>query len=260
MLVKSKLFKKKIICGSEIEYNHISNDNNDSPTIVFLHEGLGSISTWKTFPGLVAEATNCSVFVYSRHGYGGSSFTKRKFDKSYMHFEALEILPAVLDNFEIKKPILYGHSDGASIALIYAGGMNTRVPAIILEAPHVFVENISIKGIRTAKSSFEVGNLKNSLAKHHANPRKTFENWSEVWLSPEFLSWDITDYLENIYCPLLLIQGTEDAYGTLKQLESIEKNVNSSSKRLILEKMGHSPHKEAAHRVLLAIKNFISQL
>jgi len=260
MLIKSKLFKTEIISGGEIEYKYISSHNKDSPTIVFLHEGLGSISTWKTFPTLVAEATNCSVFVYSRHGYGGSSFTKRKFDKSYMHHEALEILPAILDNFEIKRPILYGHSDGASIALIHAGAMDTEVSAIIAEAPHVFVENISIEGIRTAKSAFEVGNLKNSLTKHHANPDKTFQNWSNAWLNPKFLRWEIKDYLKNIHCPLLLIQGTEDAYGTLKQLESIEENVNGSFKKLVLEKTGHSPHKEASRQVLLAIKNFISQL
>ena len=258
--MKSRPFQITTILGGEIEYNYIASSIDDAATIVLLHEGLGSLSTWKNFPDLVHHKTGCAVLAYSRHGYGHSTFGKTAFDICYMHQEALEVLPKLLDDLEITYPILYGHSDGASIALIHTGGLKRAVRAIILEAPHVFVESISINGIKAAKKAFDNGPLKSSLTKHHADPDSSFANWSNAWLNPDFLDWNIESYLENIKCPALLIQGRNDAYGTLRQIDAIETGVRGKCDKIVLDDIGHSPHREATGDVLNTINNFILKL
>ena len=247
------------IADARIEYSFYEVKRPDAPTIIMLHEGLGALSLWRDLPRKLSNLINCSVFVYSRHGYGQSDFINSEFDANYMHKEALYILPQILRHFDISNPILYGHSDGASIALIHASSANTEITGLILEAPHVFVEEISLDGLKGAKKAFEQGRLKAGLAKHHREPEMIFRCWNNIWLSPEFLTWNIVSCLSNIQCPALLIQGETDAFGTLSQLDTIEKNVSGICKKKILPNTGHSPHRENPKLVLRSIQQFISK-
>jgi pimeloyl-ACP methyl ester carboxylesterase len=247
------------IADGRIEYSFYEVKRPAAPTIVMLHEGLGALSLWRDLPRKLSNLVNCSVFVYSRHGYGQSDFINSKFNVKYMHKEALNILPKILNHFDISNPILYGHSDGASIALIHASSADTGIMGLILEAPHVFVEEISLNGLKDAKKAFEQGGLKAGLAKHHREPEMIFRCWNNIWLSPEFLTWNIVSCLSNIQCPALLIQGETDAYGTLSQLDTIEKNVSGICKKKILPNTGHSPHRENPKLVLRSIQQFISK-
>ena len=248
------------IADAGIEYSFYEVKRPATPTIVMLHEGLGALSLWRDIPRKLSSLINCSVFVYSRHGYGQSDFINSEFDAKYMHKEALYILPQVLNHFDISNPILYGHSDGASIALIHASSADTEIMGLILEAPHVFVEEISLDGLKGAKKAFEEGGLKASLAKHHRKPEMIFRCWNNIWLSPEFLTWNIVSCLSKIKCPALLIQGETDAYGTLSQIDTIEKNLSGSSEKKILPHVGHSPHRENPELVLRSIQQFISKI
>ena len=247
------------IADGRIEYSFYEVKRPAAPTIVMLHEGLGALSLWRDLPRKLSNLVNCSVFVYSRHGYGQSDFINSKFNVKYMHKEALKILPKILNHFDISNPILYGHSDGASIALIHASLADTEIMGLILEAPHVFVEEISLDGLKGAKKAFEHGGLKAGLAKHHREPEMIFRCWNNIWLSPEFLTWNIVSCLSNIQCPALLIQGETDAYGTLSQLDTIEKNVSGICEKKILPNIGHSPHRENPKLVLRSIQQFISK-
>lgn len=247
------------IANGRIEYSFYEVKRPTAPTIVMLHEGLGALSLWRDLPRKLSNLINCSVFVYSRHGYGQSDFINSKFNAKYMHKEALNILPKILNHFDISNPILYGHSDGASIALIHASSADTGIMGLILEAPHVFVEEISLNGLKDAKKAFEQGGLKAGLAKHHREPEMIFRCWNNIWLSPEFLTWNIVSCLSNIQCPALLIQGETVAYGTLSQLDTIEKNVSGICKKKILPNTGHSPHRENPKLVLRSIQQFISK-
>ena len=247
------------IADGRIEYSFYEVKRPAAPTIVMLHEGLGALSLWRDLPRKLSNLVNCSVFVYSRHGYGQSDFINSKFNAKYMHKEALNILPKILNHFDISNPILYGHSDGASIALIHASSADTGIMGLILEAPHVFVEEISLNGLKDAKKAFEQGGLKAGLAKHHREPEMIFRCWNNIWLSPEFLTWNIVSSLSNIQCPALLIQGETDAYGTLSQLDTIEKNVSGICEKKILPNVGHSPHRENPRLVLRSIQQFISK-
>ena len=247
------------ILGGVLEYIYIPG-KKDLPTLVMLHEGLGSISTWKEFPKQVSNTIQNPILLYSRHGYGSSNFIKQRFCNSYMHDEALNVLPALISRLKISRAILYGHSDGASIAAIFAGSRpTTTIEGVVLEAPHVFVEEISIEGIKMAKLAFENGKLRRGLKKHHDDPDRTFKNWSEAWLEPNFLNWNIQDYVKNISAPVLLIQGGNDAYGSLKQLDAIESDLKVKCSRIVLEGIGHSPHKEEPASVLHALKIFIKE-
>ena len=247
------------IADGRIEYSFYEVKRPTAPTIVMLHEGLGALSLWRDLPRKLSNLINCSVFVYSRHGYGQSDFINSKFNAKYMHKEALNILPKILNHFDISNPILYGHSDGASIALIHASSADTGIMGLILEAPHVFVEEISLNGLKDAKKAFEQGGLKAGLAKHHREPEMIFRCWNNIWLSPEFLTWNIVSCLSNIQCPALLIQGETDAHATLSQLDTMEKNVSGICKKKILPNTGHSPHRENPKLVLRSIQQFISK-
>jgi pimeloyl-ACP methyl ester carboxylesterase len=224
---------------------------------VFLHEGLGSAGLWRDFPGRVAEAVGRpTTLVYSRLGYGRSAPVALPRPVSYMHDEALEALPSLLDETGIDRPVLVGHSDGASIALIHAGA-GFPVDALVLLAPHVFVEDRSIAGIEAATVAYEEGDLRRRLARHHDDVDGAFRGWNDVWLSPSFRSWDITGVLPAITCPVLVVQEQDDPYGTLAQVDAIERGVSGPVERLVLPGTGHSPHLDHPDAVIAAIMSVL---
>jgi len=206
--------------GHSLTYEWLAGDAA-KPTLVFLHEGLGSIRQWRDFPARVAQATGCRALVYDRYGYGQSDVLQEKRRAvRFMHDEALGTLPDLLSKLKIKTPILVGHSDGASISLIYAGAHPVRGVAVM--APHVFIEKICIDSISKIRNGFEESGLPERLGRYHRDVRKTFYGWADVWLDPEFERWDIRDdFLPRISAPLLAIQGQDDEYGTLAQLDEI---------------------------------------
>ena len=246
--------------GHRLEYEWIEGSNSDKPALVFLHEGLGSIRQWRDFPLRVAKATGCPALVYSRYGYGHSDvLAEPRRSVRFMHEEALEALPAVLAETGIRAPILVGHSDGASIALIYAGAGNP-VRALALMAPHVFVEEVCIRSIEQARRDFETTDLPQRLGKYHRDPRRSFYLWNDVWLDPEFLDWNIEEYLPGVTCPVLAIQGREDAYGTMAQPRAIALKVRGPCELVELERCGHSPFRDQPEATLDAVSRFVAGL
>lgn len=246
--------------GHSLEYHLHPGCQPDRPTLVMLHEGLGSVAMWRDFPARVAEATGCRVLVYSRYGYGESDVLEKPFTVRYMHDEALRVLPELLDALEIDKPVLLGHSDGGSIALIHAGGARRSLAGLILMAPHVFVEDLSVASIAQAKVVFETTDLCQKLAKYHRDPAKTFWGWNDIWLHPDFRAWNIEEYLPGIACPVLAIQGKDDEYGTPAQVEAIRRQVSAEVEVLMLDGCGHSPHKDQPQATLAAIQRFVAGL
>lgn len=247
------------VLDHDLEVRAIPASRPGRPAIVFLHEGIGSVSMWRDYPDRVARATGCAAFVYSRYGYGQSDVLaepRRPLD--YMNAEALEVLPALLAALGVERPVLYGHSDGASIALMYAGRFPAR--AIIVEAPHVFVEDESIAGIVAAKQAFESTDLPQRLARHHRDPARTFRGWNDAWLDPGFRGWNIEAFLPGIACPVLAIQGWQDNYGTMAQLDAIARQVGGDCETLRLPECGHSPHRDRTADVLAAVSAFIDKL
>ena len=227
------------------------------PALVLLHEGLGSVGLWRDFPADLAGATGARVVAYSRFGHGASDPPSRPRTARFMHEEALEVLPALLHALQIEDPILVGHSDGASIALIHAA--RHRVRGVVAIAPHVFVEELGLAEIRKARTAFETADLRERMARHHRDPDAAFHGWNDVWLHPDFPRWSIEDDLADVACPLLLIQGTEDQYGTLEQLDRIEAAVAGPVERLHLA-CRHAPHLEAPEATLAATAGFIGHL
>lgn len=224
------------------------------PAVVLLHEGLGSVGLWRDFPAQLADATGARLVAYSRFGHGASDPSPRPRTPRFMHEEALEVLPALLDALGVEDPILVGHSDGASIALIHAASHPVR--AVVATAPHVFVEELGLDEIRKARTAYETGGLRERMARHHRDPDAAFYGWNDVWLHPDFPRWSIEDVLPEIDCPLLLIQGTEDQYGTMEQLDRIEAAVAGPVERLHLA-CRHAPHLEAPEETLAATAGFI---
>ena len=229
-----------------------------APTLVFLHEGLGSVALWKDFPARVAAATGCPVLVYSRAGYGRSSPAALPRAPDYMHVEALTVLPALLDRLGIADPILVGHSDGASIALLHAGSGKRPVRALVALAPHVFVEDISIASIDEVRRQYETTDLREKLARRHADPDAAFRGWNDIWLAPAFRSWNIEACLPGVRCPLLLIQGRDDEYGSAAQLDAIERQVGGKVARIELADCRHWPHRDQPEATLAAIADFVA--
>lgn len=230
----------------------------DLPWLVFLHEGLGSVELWRDFPTRVAHATGHRGLVYSREGHGWSTPITRPRGPAFMHREALEVLPDLLASASIHTPILVGHSDGASIALIYASRHPVR--GVVALAPHVFVEPESLAGIRAALEAFETTDLAERMTKYHHDPDSTFHGWYDTWVSPEFRDWSIESYLPDIDAPLLLIQGEDDQYGTVSQLEAIESSVGGLAQRLWLPGCGHSPHLDRPEKVIETVASFLKRL
>jgi pimeloyl-ACP methyl ester carboxylesterase len=244
--------------GHRLEVERIDGDAG-RPTLVFLHEGLGSVSMWREFPAWAAAATDCPAVVYSRYGYGRSDVLEAPFAVDYMHREALETLPQLLDKLGIERPLLVGHSDGASIALVYAGSRAGPSGLVVL-APHVFVEDISVKSIAEAKVAFETTDLPEKLARHHTDVRKSFYGWNNVWLHPNFRRWNIEAFLPRIRCPVLAIQGEADEYGTMAQVEAIARQVAGPCEIVRLDACGHSPHRDRPGETLAAISRFVAAL
>jgi pimeloyl-ACP methyl ester carboxylesterase len=229
------------------------------PALVMLHEGLGSVSLWRDFPQRLAARTRCSVVAYSRYGYGRSEVFAEPREPDYMHHEGEVVLPALLAALEIERPVLFGHSDGASIALICAASQPELVRALVLEAPHVFVEEISVRSIAAAKTAYATSDLPAKLARHHADADATFSGWNEIWLDPRFRDWNIESYADRVHCPVLMIQGNADEYGTTAQLDAIALRV-LRSETLLVPGAGHSPHRDAPELVIERIASFVDSL
>jgi pimeloyl-ACP methyl ester carboxylesterase len=245
--------------GRRLEYESIEGEPG-KPVLVFLHEGLGSIRQWRDFPARLAQATGCPALVYNRYGYGDSEvLAEPRRSTRFMHEEALESLPAVLAARGIESPVLVGHSDGASIALIHAGAGHA-VRGLALMAPHVFVEDVCIRSIEEAKRQFETTDLPARLGKYHRDARKTFYLWNDVWLDPEFGSWNIEEYLPGIRCPVIALQGYDDPYGTMAQLDVLARRVGGRCELVKLENCGHSPFRDQADASLKALAGFIGSL
>jgi pimeloyl-ACP methyl ester carboxylesterase len=246
------------IANHQLEYAWFGPRPDAAPTLVFLHEGLGCVELWKDFPERVRAATGCGVLVFSRAGYGKSDPVTLPRPVTFMHHEALIVLPQVLDAFAVRQAILIGHSDGGSIALIHAGGVgDPRVKALILLAPHVFVEEPGLESIRQIGKEYRHGNLRQRLERYHgANVDCAFNGWNDVWLNPEFRSWNIEEYLPQINVPILLVQGEDDQYGTAAQVKAIATKSASEVHTVMLKDCGHSPHLEQPEATLAAINEF----
>ncbi len=244
-----------------LEYRMIGPRPDAAPTIVMLHEGLGSVGLWGEFPDQIAAATGAGVFVYSRAGYGKSSPGPMPRTARFMHEEACDVLPRVLDAIGFARGILLGHSDGGSIAAIYAGSVQDhRVRGLVLEAPHFFVEDMGLAEIRRARDAFTAGAFREKLKRWHADVDCAFRSWSEPWLSPEFPKWDITEELAYIRVPILIVQGDQDQYGTLKQLAVAEQECFCPIETAVLPGIRHVPHREAPELTLKTIADFINRL
>ena len=228
--------------------------------LVFLHEGLGSTALWKDFPQLVVEATGCRALVYSRYGHGKSDRLAQPRTVDYLHQEAVETLPQVLEALSIRNPILIGYSDGASIALIHAGSGAGSVRGLVLMAPHVFVEDIAVASIEQAKTAFETTDLATKLGRHHDDPVGAFRGWNDIWLHPDFRAWNIEACLPRIIAPVLLIQGEDDQYGTMAQLEAIERQLGGPVETVVLAGCAHSPHVDQVEATLAAIAGFVESV
>ena len=246
------------IGADRLEYAWIGPTPTEAPTIVFLHEGLGSTSMWRDFPAALAARTGCGVLLYSRLGHGGSDALGEPRSVDFMHREAQDVLPSIVDHFRLEDTVLFGHSDGASIALIHAGERLRPIRALVLEAPHVFVEERTIQGVTRMCDLYAGSDLPDRLARYHGpNTERMFRGWKEVWLLPEFRSWNIEKFIPGIACPILLIQGEDDEHGTLKQLDAVERQVREPVERLILPQCGHSPHRDHPEAVLDTSSRFI---
>lgn len=248
------------VTGHRLECAWYAPTRAGSP-IVLLHEGLGSVAMWRDFPERLAVATGRGVLVYSRYGYGRSTpCPPDPVGDRYMHREALEALPELLDARGIESPILIGHSDGASIALIHAGGAGRPVTAVATLAAHVFNEDVCVRAIEAAKSAFETTDLKDKLARYHDDPAGAFMLWNQVWLAPSFLNWNIEEYLPGISCPVLALQGADDEYGTVAQIEAIARGVGGPSRTGLLENCRHSPHRDQPEETLRRLVDFVESV
>ncbi|MET0395853.1 MAG: alpha/beta hydrolase [Longimicrobiaceae bacterium] len=246
--------------GHRLEYAWHGPPPDAAPTLVFLHEGLGCVSLWRGFPERLAEATGCGALVYSRAGYGRSDPVPLPRPVRFMHDEGLRVLPEVLDAAGVRDAVLVGHSDGASIALVHAGsGTADRVRALVLEAPHVFVEDVSVRSIAAIGEAYRHGGLRDRLARHHgANVDCAFHGWNGVWLDPEFRAWSIEEFLPRVSVPILVVQGEADEYGTLAQVEAVRGGAAGPVEAVVLPGVGHSPHRDAPEATLAAMARFVS--
>lgn len=227
---------------------------------MMLHEGLGSAALWRDLPARLCSATGLDVVAYSRFGNGFSEILETDRDVRYMHDEALIVLPELLRACNLHDVVLLGHSDGASIALIYAGS-GVTVRAVVAEAPHVFVEELSVRSIALARERYETAGLRERLSRYHADVDRTFYGWNRVWLDPAFRSWNVESYAAKVTAPLLLIQGENDEYGTREQLNAIRRAAAGSRvDEIYVADSGHSPHRERADIVVPALIAFIESV
>ena len=241
------------VCGHRLEVQRI--EGARAPTLVLLHEGLGSISLWRDFPQRIAAATGCPVALYSRYGHGRSDVLGEPRPADYLQREALDVLPELLEKLAIREPLLVGHSDGATIALIYAAS-GKRVLGLVAMAPHVFVEDVTLHGLAKAKVAFETTDFKAKLGRHHTDVAKTFYAWNDLWQQPGYRDWNIEAQLPRVQCPVLAIQGHDDEYATMEQLDRIARQVGGKCERMKLAGCGHAPHRERPDEVIEAIARF----
>jgi pimeloyl-ACP methyl ester carboxylesterase len=256
MLTTPILWKEQIV---QVEYQWLNEAQSDSPILVFLHEGLGSVSLWRDFPLNLCRELGVRGLVYSRPAYGWS--TARGVDENwqtdFMHQQAIDVLPKVLESLKVHESVwILGHSDGGSIALLAAANHPQLVKGIILMAPHIFVENLTISSIELAKEQYLHGDLKVKLTKYHRDVDSAFWGWNNIWLKPDFKQWNIVKEISSIQCPLLAIQGFEDPYGTMAQIDGI-KEVVSHASLVKIANCGHSPHREQPIIVHHAVKDFL---
>ncbi len=245
-----------------IEYQWLGSTEAERPLLVFLHEGLGSVAMWKDFPQRLCEAANCRGLVYSRPGYGKS--TPRGKDETwqpdFMHRQAFEVLPAIFKaleiNAEVEKPWLFGHSDGGSIALLFAARYPMNTSGTIVLAPHILVETVSVSSIEKAKIAYQTTELRSKLARFHDDVDSAFWGWNDIWLNPTFRHWNLTQAIKTVTCPLLAVQGLDDEYGTLEQIHGI-KRVLPATQLLELADCGHSLHRDQPDVLIDACVSFI---
>jgi pimeloyl-ACP methyl ester carboxylesterase len=251
------------INSQRIEYRMILGQAG-RPTLVFLHEGLGCVALWRAFPDRLARALGCPAIVYSRLGYGQSdglnAGTSHRRTARFMHDEALVALPALLDTLGVHNPILVGHSDGASIALIHAATSGRPVAGLALMAPHVFVEAVTVKSIARIAETYEVSDLRQRLAAHHAHVDDAFRGWADIWLSPTFRTWSLGAEVQALRVPTLVIQGEDDEYGTLAQVDAIAEAAPGPVTRCVLADCRHSPHRDQEQAVIGAVKTWQGKL
>jgi pimeloyl-ACP methyl ester carboxylesterase len=240
--------------GGRVEYRLTE---GASPAVVFLHEGLGSMDLWRDFPARAAAGHR--TLVWSRHGYGRSDVVPPPRPLSYMHAEALSVLPEVLARLGLDDVVLVGHSDGASIALIHASGRD-GVRGVVAVAPHVFVEDRTIEGIEAARRAYVEGDLRRRLARHHSDVDATFWGWNRAWLDPSFRDWNIEEYLAGVTCPVLVVQAEDDPYGSVEQVQRIESGAGGPVHALVLPSGGHAPHVSKAEKVAAAVAGFLESL
>lgn len=246
--------------GRRVEALHIASTGNE-PVLVFLHEGLGSLALWKDVPQELARRTGCAALVYSRYGNGFSEPLHEPRDVTYMHEEAERALPDLLDAFEVRRAVLIGHSDGASIALIAAAQIGARIAGVVAIAPHLFVEDVSVQSIARAREAYEHGGLRERLLPHHEDADRTFYGWNDVWLSSAFRGWDIRDLVARIAVPVLAIQGADDEYGTFAQLGDLRARATRASvDELRLASCGHAPQRDRREETLEAIAAFCARV
>jgi pimeloyl-ACP methyl ester carboxylesterase len=248
------------IGAQNLEYRMIGPRPDAAPTLVLLHEGLGCVGLWGDFPDRLSAATGCGVFVYSRAGYGKSSPVSLPRPLNYMQDEARAVLPALLETIGFRRGLLVGHSDGASIAAIYAGShQDHRVGGLVLIAPHFFTEDSGIASIAEAKKAYEAGDLRQRLSRWHADVDNAFKGWNGAWLDPDFRKWDITEFLAYIRVPVLVVQGADDQYGTVAQIEAAERECYCPVEVALLPGARHSPQREAPEPTLAAITDFVAR-
>jgi len=249
------------IGGSDLEYRMIGPAPDDAPTIVMLHEGLGCSGLWGDFPDRLQASTGAGVLVYSRAGYGASTPVALPRPLDYMHLEALDVLPKILDAIGFRRGLLLGHSDGASIAAIYTGGAGDhRVRGLAMIAPHFVVEDISVTSIAEIKSAYETTALKTKLARLHRDVDNAFYGWNGAWLDPKFRDWDISEYLAYIRVPVAILQGANDQYGTIHQIEIAQEECYCPVEVTMVPGAGHSPYREAPEATLNAISEFAERI
>lgn len=247
--------------GKRLEWRHWGPASDTAPTIVLLHEGLGSLGLWRDFPGRLAAATGWGVSAYSRAGHGWSDPADLPRPLDYMTHEAMAVLPAVLDATGFRRGILMGHSDGATIAAIHAGSTGDfRVRGLVLMAPHFFTEPMGLAAIARARDAFATGDLAARMAPHHRDAGHTFRGWNDVWLSPGFRDWDVGDVIDYLRVPVLAVQGRQDEYGTLAQIDTLEARSYAPVDRLILDDCRHAPHRDQPEAVLAAVADFTARL
>jgi pimeloyl-ACP methyl ester carboxylesterase len=250
--------KQLVVNERCLEYRDIAARVADRPVVLLLHEGLGCVALWRQFPEALAAATGCRLIVWSRAGYGASDPYPEPRTARYLHREALEALPALLAALQIERPLLVGHSDGASIALIFAAEYPQQVSGLVLMAPHEFVEDATLAGILAAKRAWTATSWSQKLARYHRDPARVFSDWSDTWLAPEFRDWTIEDDLPAIRCPVLAIQGEDDEYATMRQMDVIAERVKGAE-LLKLPDCGHAPQRDQEAAVVAAIARFVGQ-